>query len=45
MEEHPLSVDVKFEREIDGMPVVGAGGEIDISLGDEPALGYFSDLR
>ncbi len=44
VEKHPLSVDVKFEREINGMPVVGAGGEIDISLGRdiyEPALGYF----
>jgi hypothetical protein len=42
VEEHLLSVDVKFEREINGMPVVGAGGEIDISLGEDGELLFLS---
>ena len=42
VEEHPLGVDVKFEREINGMPVVGAGGEIDISLGENGELLFLS---
>lgn len=43
-EKYPLWVAVKFEREVDGMPVAGPGGEIDVSLGENGEIIYFSKV-